>query len=125
MGRCLFGDDPGPSKPRDAALARGLGGFSRLASRPAGCGIIFGLQLETASQVAVRITQLVIYGLPDDYYDGYRDAVRGVTTAAAAEAARRHMRPEETQVVLVGDATEIGPSVEALGLGRVEVTSVS
>lgn len=86
---------------------------------------IFGLQLETAAQVAARVAQLVIYRLPDDYYDGYRDAVRGVTTDAAAEAARRHIRPDEAQVVLVGDAAEIGPPVEALGLGRVEVTSAS
>ena len=84
---------------------------------------IFGLQLETANQVATRITQLVVFGLPDDYYDGYRDGVRGVTTGAAAEAARRHLRPEEAQIVLVGDADEIGPPLEALGLGPLEVTA--
>lgn len=86
---------------------------------------IFGLQLETVSQVATRVTQLVVYGLPDDYYDGYRDGVRGVTLEAAAEAARRHIRPEEAQIVLVGDADEIGPPVEALGLGPLEVTAAS
>ena len=48
-----------------------------------------------------------------------------VTTEAAAEAARRHIRPQEAQIVLVGDADEIGPPLEALGLGPLEVTPAS
>ena len=82
---------------------------------------IFGLQLETAGQIATRVSQLVIYGLPEDHYDRYRDAVRGVTTEAAREAAASHMRPNEVQIVLVGDADVIGPPIEALGLAQVEV----
>jgi zinc protease len=82
---------------------------------------IFGLQLETAGQIATRVSQLVIYGLPEDHYDRYRDAVRGVTTEAAREAAARHMRPHEVQIVLVGDADVIGPPIEELGLAQVEV----
>lgn len=86
---------------------------------------IFGLQLETAGQVATRVTQLVVYGLPDGYFHQYRDAVRAVTTADAAGAARRHIRPEEAQIVVVGDADEIVPSIEALELGPIEVIPVS
>lgn len=85
---------------------------------------VFGLQLETAGQVATRVAQLVIYGLPDDYFDRYRDAVRSVGTAAATEAARRHIRPDEAQIVLVGDASVIAGSLEALDLGPVEVSEV-
>jgi zinc protease len=85
---------------------------------------IFGLQLETSSQIASRITQLVVFGLPDDYFHGYRDNVRGVTTEAAAEAARRHMRPEQAQIVVVGDADQIAGPIEALGLGPLEVRRV-
>lgn len=84
---------------------------------------IFGLQLETAGQVATRITQLVVYGLPDDHYDRYRQDVRAVGREEAAEAARRHVRPGEAQVVLVGDADAVGPAVEALGIGPVEVVA--
>ena len=82
---------------------------------------IFGLQLETAGQVATRISQLVVYGLPDDHYDRYRDSVRGVTTEAAAAAASQHMRPSEAQIVVVGDASVIAGPLEELGLGPVEV----
>lgn len=91
-----------------------------IAARDYAAGI-FGLQLETAGQVATRVSQLVVYELPDDHFDRYRTRMRSVTTEAAAEAARRHIRPEEAQVVLVGDADAVGHEVEALGLGAVEV----
>ena len=83
---------------------------------------VFGLQLETAGQVATRIAQLVIYGLPDDYFDHYRDAVRAVTVEGSAAAARAYLRPREAQVVLVGDASAIRGPLEALDLGPVDVT---
>lgn len=82
---------------------------------------IFGLQLETAGQVATRVSQLVVYGLPDDHFDEYRNRIRSVDVAAAKEAAARHMRPEEAQIVLVGDADAVAGELEALELGPVEV----
>lgn len=92
-----------------------------IAARDYAAGI-FGLQLETAGQVATRVSQLVVYELPDDHFDRYRDRMRAVTVEAATEAARRHIRPQEAQIVLVGDADAVGDEVEALGLGPVEVT---
>ena len=83
----------------------------------------FGLQLETAGQIATRVTQLVVYGLPEQYYHDYRDNMRAVEVEAAAAAARRHVRPDEAQVVLVADADVVGPSLEALGAGPVEVVT--
>ncbi|MGD8288229.1 MAG: pitrilysin family protein [Gemmatimonadota bacterium] len=82
---------------------------------------IFGLRLETVDQIASRVGQVVIYGLADGYYREYRDRMREVTTEAATEAARRHMRPNEAQVTVVGDADVVGPPLEELGLGAVEV----
>jgi zinc protease len=82
---------------------------------------VFGLHLETASDVATRVSQLVVYGLRDDYYRDYRDAVRSVSREHAAEAAKRHVRPAESQIVVVGDASQIAAPLEALELGPVEV----
>lgn len=82
---------------------------------------VFGLQLETVDQIASRVGQLVVYGLPDEYYHEYRDRMRAVTTEDATVAARRHMRPAEAQVIVVGDADVVGSPLEKLGLGSVEV----
>jgi len=82
---------------------------------------VFPLRLETAGQVASRIAELLIYGLPDDYHATYRDRIRAVTVEDAAEAGGRHIRPSEAQVVVVGDAQAIRVPLEALGVGPVEV----
>jgi zinc protease len=82
---------------------------------------IFGLQLETAGQVASRVMQLVVYGLPESYFHEYRARLRGVSAEAAAEAARRHVRPAEAQIVVVGDADAVAGPLDELGLGSVEV----
>lgn len=82
---------------------------------------IFGLQLETAGQIATRVSQLVVYDLPDDHFDEYRDRMRAVDSEAAAAAARRHIRPQEAQIVLVGDADAIASDLEALDLGPLEI----
>jgi zinc protease len=86
---------------------------------------IFGLQLETAGQVATRVSQLVVYGLADDHYERYRENVRAVTRKEAADAATRYVRPDEAQIVLVGDADIVGPALEALELGALEVVGRS
>ena len=90
-------------------------------ARDFGAGV-FGLQLETVGQIASRVSQLVVYGLAEEYYREYRDRMRGITTEDAAAAARRHMRPDEAQVVVVGDADVVGPPLEKLGLGAFEMS---
>ncbi len=82
---------------------------------------VFPLRLETTGQIASRIAEMVVYDLPGDYYHTYRDRVRGVTRAQAAESARRHVRPGELRTVVVGNADEVAGPLEALGIGPVVV----
>ena len=82
---------------------------------------VFGLQLESAGQIASRVNQIVVYGLADDDYHRYRDSVRAVSVDEVTDAVRRHVRPAEAQVIVVGDAESIGPDLDALGLGTMEV----
>jgi predicted Zn-dependent peptidase len=83
----------------------------------------FPLRNETAGQVAARIAELVVYGLDEGYHDTYRDRIRAVDVAAAHEAAHRHIRPLEAQIVVVGDAARVVPALEALDVGSVEVVT--
>ena len=50
-----------------------------------------------------------------------RIGASAVTAEAATAAAATHMRPDEAQIVVVGDAEAIGPPLEELGLAAVEV----
>lgn len=82
---------------------------------------VFPLRFETTHQVAVRIAELIVYDLPGDWHATYRDHVREVDPEAADGAVRRNVRPEELQVVLVGDAEEVAGPLEALEIGPVTV----
>jgi predicted Zn-dependent peptidase len=82
---------------------------------------IFGLQLETAGQIGSRLSQILMHGLDDDYYHRYRDNVRGVTTEQVSAAVRAHMRPDEVQIVVVGDAEVVVGPLQELGVGSVTV----
>ncbi|MFL5578295.1 MAG: M16 family metallopeptidase [Gemmatimonadaceae bacterium] len=82
---------------------------------------VFPIRYETTSAIASALANLVLYGLPDDYYDRYRSVVRAVSAGDVLEAARRHLAPDRFQIVVVGDPAAIRAPLEALGAGPVRV----
>jgi len=82
---------------------------------------VFPLRLETTGQVAARIAELIVYDLPDDHHARYRERIRAVTRADAADAARRHLRPGQATVVVVGAAEAVKGALEELGIGPLTV----
>jgi zinc protease len=82
---------------------------------------IFPLRLQTTDGVASRLAELALYGLPDDYFDSYRDRILAVTVADVERVAREHLRPKEMAAVIVGDASKIRDSLEALGVATIHV----
>ncbi len=84
---------------------------------------VFPLALETTGQVAARISELLVYALPDDYFGTYRDRIREVDAPAAGAAGREVVRPGELVTVVVGDAEAVRGPLEELGLGIPEVVT--
>jgi predicted Zn-dependent peptidase len=82
---------------------------------------VFPLRMETTAQLAARLAELIVFGLPDDHHHRYRDRVRAVDVETARAAVARHLHPERMSIVVVGDADQILGSVEGLGLGPVSV----
>jgi zinc protease len=70
---------------------------------------------ETAGQIARAATQLVIHDLPDDTFDRFVPAVEAVGRDDVYEAARRHVRPDQATVVVVGDASACAVPLERIG----------
>ncbi|HEX2208908.1 MAG TPA: pitrilysin family protein, partial [Longimicrobium sp.] len=81
----------------------------------------FPLALQTTDGLAGKLSSLAVYGLPDDYFDHYRDRLMAVTAEEVREAARRRLMPDRAAIVVVGDARELRPGLEALGIGPVRV----
>jgi zinc protease len=86
---------------------------------------VFPIRYETTAAIAAALASLVLYGLPADYYDTYRDRIRGVTREDVHEAARAHLQPGALQLVVVGDPGVVREPLRALALGRVEVVEAA
>ncbi len=84
-------------------------------------GGVFPIRYETTASIVSALAGLVTFGLPEDYYDTYRENIAGVTTKHVLNAARKYVKPEELQMVVVGNAEVIREPIEALGFGPVSV----
>jgi zinc protease len=85
---------------------------------------VFPYTMQTITDLAQRIADLAIYGLPDDHYDRYLRTVATLTRADIQDAARRHLHPDQSAIVAVGPAELLRPQFEALALGAVAVRAM-
>jgi predicted Zn-dependent peptidase len=82
---------------------------------------VFPLRFETPGAIVGALSGLVVHDLPDDELARYRDAIEAVSAEDVEAAARTHVRPDEAQVVLVGDADSFLTELEAASLGELIV----
>jgi predicted Zn-dependent peptidase len=74
---------------------------------------------ETTAGAASRFRDLLIYGLPLDYYAGYIDRINAVTAADVQRVARRYIDPDRFDIVIVGDRSQIEAGLRALNEGQI------
>jgi zinc protease len=67
----------------------------------------FLFRTETLSAVADLTVKLAVLGLPDDYFDDYRRAVRQLDNAAVFDAAQHYFKIKNPIMVVAGDAARI------------------
>jgi predicted Zn-dependent peptidase len=84
----------------------------------------FPAEFETSSDLSRRLEELIVYRLPESYFEGYVENVQAVTSEAVQEAAARYIQPSRFAVLVVGDRRTIEPGIRALDLGPVQVLSV-
>ena len=82
---------------------------------------VFPIRFESTASIAAALATLVIHGLPEDYYDRYRERVRGMTADQILAAAQHYLKPEALQMVVVGDPTAVRAALEAMQFGPVNV----
>jgi zinc protease len=77
---------------------------------------LFPLSLETHDQLAEKLADLRLHGLPVERVTEYRARVRAVTAAECLEIARRHFPLDGRGVIVaVGPAKEVAPQLERFG----------
>jgi zinc protease len=82
---------------------------------------VFPIRYETTSAIASALANIVTFGLPEDFYDTYRERIRGVSPRDVLMAAQAHVHPEKLQAVVVGDPNIIRAPLEKLEFGPVSV----
>jgi predicted Zn-dependent peptidase len=80
---------------------------------------------ETTGDLSRRIEELIVYKLPEEYFEQYVANVQRVTPAAAQKAAATYIQPSKFAVVVVGDRKTIEAPIRALNLAPVRVMSVA
>lgn len=76
---------------------------------------LYLLRLETQDGVATQLNSIKTLGLPNDYLETYTTRVRSVEPDQIESAAKKYLAPDQTAIVVVGDATKIGDAVKKLG----------
>jgi predicted Zn-dependent peptidase len=78
-------------------------------------------RFEALDDVVRQLSELVLYGVPLDFYAGYVAGVEAVDAAAATRAASIHLGTTGMAIVVAGDRAAIEGPLRALGLGDVVV----
>ena len=80
----------------------------------------FPSAFETAGQLAGRIRDQFVYGLPEDYFNTYVARIEAVTAADVQRVARTWIDPAGMVIVIVGDRKKIEAEVQSIDdvLGR-------
>ena len=80
---------------------------------------------ETVGELADKLEEKAIFGLPDDFFTSYMDRVAKVTAADVTRATAQWIDPRSVVVVVVGDRKKIEAGIRAAKLGPVRVLSVN
>jgi zinc protease len=73
---------------------------------------------ETVGQVSGQLSNLVVYGLPDSYFNDYIRNIQAVTVEDVNRVANKYLTPDRMAILIVGDRSVIEPRLKEIeGLG--------
>ena len=79
---------------------------------------------QSVQQIAGKLSEMVVYDLPGDYFNTYIDRVLAVTESDVLRAGKASLDTDRLLIVVVGDKTKVEKDVEALGLGPIKNLSI-
>lgn len=75
----------------------------------------FALGMENTSRTADFASNILINGLPADFYRTYLQKINAVTVADIQRVAKKYFNHDNTRIVVVGKQSQILPGLKALG----------
>ncbi|HET7704960.1 MAG TPA: pitrilysin family protein [Thermoanaerobaculia bacterium] len=77
---------------------------------------VFPATVQSSSDIAGRLLDMELYGLPEDYFDRYRENIGAVSKDHIAHVADKYIDPDRALIVVVGSAAQIREPLGSLGL---------
>lgn len=78
-------------------------------------------QWETMNAISASISQMVRFGLEDNYYQTYASKLKNLKTADAVNAVKKVLKPKQMVWLIVGDRNKIEQGIRDLNLGEVKL----
>lgn len=79
---------------------------------------------ETTRDIAGKLEELFVFGLPEDEPSQFVPKVNALTAADVDAAAKKYITPTRFVIVVVGDRAAVEPGLKALNLGPVRLVSL-
>ena len=76
---------------------------------------------ETIRAISNDLSEIITYGLPDNYWDQYSTNVRNLTEIRLNNAATSVIKPDNLVWVIVGDRSEIENKIKALDIQEIKI----
>ena len=80
-------------------------------------------RFETKRALLSAMQEMLVYGLPEDYYETYPGKVRSLEIADLEAAAEKVVLPDNLLWIVVGDRSKIAAGIDELGWGEVRQLS--
>jgi zinc protease len=80
-------------------------------------------RFETKRSILGAMQEMIVYGLPETYYETYPQEVRALDLAQVAAAANKVVQPDHLVWIVVGDRSKIAAGIDELGWGEVRQLS--
>ena len=77
---------------------------------------VFPATVQSSSDVASRLVDMELYGLPEDYFDRYRENIAKVSKDDVEHVAQKYLDPDRVLIVVVGNANQIREPLGTLGM---------
>ncbi|HEV8538400.1 MAG TPA: pitrilysin family protein [Bacteroidota bacterium] len=79
----------------------------------------FALSFETPVQIAGSLQNIVLYSLPENYYNNYLQNIESVTLDDVNRVAKQYLDASKMAMVVVGDLSKIKDGIAAQNFGEV------
>ena len=77
------------------------------------------LEFETSDNFASQVLDLIVYGLPLDYWNQYPHNIQALSSEQIWDATKRYLDADRSLVVLVGNISGFKKDLKKLGTTRV------